>query len=107
MEKIVERTIGVADIILDESGRRFPPNLAFRQKNYQITVPIQEGDKGPMGRITLFGTDEELGTIVIDVYPDNAVINVPEGPARNYGQYLADELSISGHPCELKGIVTP
>lgn len=103
MDKITERTINVADIVNNSCG--FPPNTAFKQKSYQITVPIIEGeDKAPMGQIKLFGTDETLGTIVIDVYLKGIIIKVPEGPTRTYGKYMEDELSIHGYSCELKGV---
>ena len=65
---------------------------------------MEAEDKTPFGQIKLFGTDETLGTIIIDVYPGNIIVNVPEGPARNYGKYVADELSIFNYPCELKGV---
>ena len=102
MEKIVERTIAVADV-LNESAHRFPPNMVFKQKGYQITVPMEIESKVPMGQIKLFGEDKTLGTIVVNVDPGNVIVNVPEGPARNYGKYLADELSIFGYPSELRG----
>jgi len=102
MDKITERTTNVADIVNSAYG--FPPNTAFKQKSYQITVPMKAEDETPMGEIKLFGTDETLGIIVIDVYLGKIIINVPEGPTRTYGKYVADELSIHGYSCELKGV---
>jgi diadenosine tetraphosphate (Ap4A) HIT family hydrolase len=81
-------------------------NMVFRPSHVHLHIPVKdEGDS--FGEITIVPTDEDLGNIIVKVFPDKITIDVKEGPARNYGFYLRGCISATGkrfRPCELIGV---